>query len=78
MIKCSFVQQIALKSYQVILANRIAEVKFMFKTWNIGLICNKIILFQAYISYVSSAFIRQLIIFPLLLSIFLQCCSALC
>lgn len=41
-IKHSFVQQIALKSYQMILANRIAEVKSMFKTWNIGFIPNKI------------------------------------
>lgn len=42
MIKCSFVQQIVLKSYQIVMANRIAEVKSMFKTWNIGLIPNKI------------------------------------
>lgn len=32
MIKHLFVQQIALKLYQTILANRIAEVKSMFKT----------------------------------------------
>lgn len=42
MIKHSFVQQIALESYQMILENRIGEVKSMFKAWNIGLIPNKI------------------------------------